>query len=310
MTPPAPVRLRCLNLMDHTAHMLGWSTAVFGGAAIMWLGAALSGGANTVTTPATSVTVAGSPRHKLAPSNSTGAPRLPAGAPAAGGPDHRVVPVSLSAPLPVSVPVPAGGDVWDRIAQCESGGRWNINTGNGYSGGLQFKSSTWRAYGGTKYASSAHKATKAQQIEIAEKVRAGQGWGAWPACSKKAGLSGGKKKSSSKGPKETVLAAPKHKAPSKPNLTRKDKRDADKYLAAGKHVDKHGGKHTAKRSDSPRSDSKKERTIVIRHGDTLSSLARKHKVDGGWRQLFEQNRGTLRDPNRIRPGQELSLPRG
>src|SRR4051794_38353909 len=84
----------------------------------------------------------------------------------------------------------ASGSTWDRIAQCESGGNWSINTGNGFSGGLQFTSSTWRAYGGTAYASSAYKAGRSAQIPVAERVLAGQGWGAWPACSAKLGLHG------------------------------------------------------------------------------------------------------------------------
>ena len=78
-----------------------------------------------------------------------------------------------------------GGSVWDRLAQCESGGNWGINTGNGYSGGLQFAPGTWRAHGGT---GSAHNASRAEQIRVAERVRASQGWGAWPACSSKLGL--------------------------------------------------------------------------------------------------------------------------
>ena len=77
---------------------------------------------------------------------------------------------------------------WDRLASCESGGRWHIATGNGYYGGLQFSASTWRGFGGTRYASSAHRASRLQQIRIAERVRARQGWGAWPVCSRKVGL--------------------------------------------------------------------------------------------------------------------------
>jgi hypothetical protein len=78
-------------------------------------------------------------------------------------------------------------DVWDRIAQCESGGKWNTSTGNGYSGGLQFTPSTWRAYGGK---GSAHGASRGEQIAVAERVLASQGWGAWPSCSKKVGAKG------------------------------------------------------------------------------------------------------------------------
>ena len=78
-----------------------------------------------------------------------------------------------------------GGTVWDRLAQCESGGNWAINTGNGYSGGLQFLPSTWRAYGGQ---GQAHHASREAQIAVAERIRDDVGYGAWPACSRKLGL--------------------------------------------------------------------------------------------------------------------------
>ena len=77
------------------------------------------------------------------------------------------------------------GSVWDKLAQCESGGNWSINTGNGYYGGLQFSLSTWRAYGGSGYP---HKASREEQIRIAKKLQAAAGWGSWPACSSKLGL--------------------------------------------------------------------------------------------------------------------------
>jgi resuscitation-promoting factor RpfA len=73
---------------------------------------------------------------------------------------------------------------WERIAQCESGGNWNIATGNGYYGGLQFSPRTWKAFGGT---GMPHRASKGQQIAVAERILAKQGWKAWPACSKKLG---------------------------------------------------------------------------------------------------------------------------
>ena len=79
----------------------------------------------------------------------------------------------------------ASGSVWDRLAQCESGGNWSINTGNGYYGGLQFSLSTWRAYGGSGYP---HQNSRAQQIAIGQKLQAAAGWGQWPACSAKLGL--------------------------------------------------------------------------------------------------------------------------
>lgn len=71
---------------------------------------------------------------------------------------------------------------WDQVAACESGGNWQINTGNGYYGGLQFSADTWNGYGGQEYAPTADQATKEQQIDIAERVLAGQGAGAWPNC--------------------------------------------------------------------------------------------------------------------------------
>lgn len=75
--------------------------------------------------------------------------------------------------------------VWDRLAQCESSGNWSINTGNGFYGGLQFTLSSWQAVGGTGYP---HHASKQEQIRRAEKLKAIQGWGAWPACTAKLGL--------------------------------------------------------------------------------------------------------------------------
>ena len=78
-----------------------------------------------------------------------------------------------------------GGSVWDRLAQCESGGNWATNTGNGYSGGLQFSPGTWQANGGS---GSPHGASRAEQIRVAQRVQASQGWGAWPACSARLGL--------------------------------------------------------------------------------------------------------------------------
>ena len=87
-----------------------------------------------------------------------------------------------------SAPSVAGGSVWDALAQCESNGNWSINTGNGFSGGLQFHPQTWQAYGGGQYAPTAGAATREQQIVIAQKVQAAQGWGAWPACTAKLGI--------------------------------------------------------------------------------------------------------------------------
>lgn len=77
------------------------------------------------------------------------------------------------------------GSVWDRLAQCESGGNWAANTGNGYYGGLQFSLSSWQAVGGTGYP---HQASRDTQIAMGERLRSQGGWGHWPTCSRKIGL--------------------------------------------------------------------------------------------------------------------------
>lgn len=106
--------------------------------------------------------------------------------PAAAPASQPVVRQSSQAGAPA--PSVAGGSTWDRLAQCESGGNWAINTGNGYYGGLQFNQGTWASNGGTAYAPSAHLATREQQISIAERVAAGRGFAPWPACAAKLGL--------------------------------------------------------------------------------------------------------------------------
>lgn len=88
-----------------------------------------------------------------------------------------------------SAPAVSGGGVWDRLAQCESGGNWSTNSGNGYYGGVQFDKQTWSAYGGDQYAALPHQASREEQIAIASKVRdARGGYGAWPSCASKLGL--------------------------------------------------------------------------------------------------------------------------
>lgn len=100
-----------------------------------------------------------------------------------------VLAATVAIPLVVAAPAQAAaGQTWDRIARCESGGNWAANTGNGYYGGLQFHPQTWRGFGGGAYARTADRATRAQQIAIAEKVLRVQGWKAWPTCSRKMGL--------------------------------------------------------------------------------------------------------------------------
>ena len=123
---------------------------------------------------------------------------------------NRVIGLSIAASATVitgvglSPTASAAASVWDSVAACESGGNWAINTGNGYYGGLQFSASTWNAYGGTGYAASANRASKAAQIAIAQRVLAGQGSGAWPVCGRRAGLTRGNGAAPAPAPAVTV----------------------------------------------------------------------------------------------------------
>lgn len=94
-------------------------------------------------------------------------------------------PEEAPAPQPEQATAVPSGSVWDSLAECESGGDWSINTGNGYYGGLQFSAGSWAAVGGSGLP---HQHSRAEQIKRAELLKAQQGWGAWPACSAKLGL--------------------------------------------------------------------------------------------------------------------------
>lgn len=122
--------------------------------------------------------------------------------------------VAIGAPFAIAAAPASASPDWDAIAQCESGGNWSINTGNGYSGGLQFSPGTWRANGGS---GSAAGASREEQIRVAENVLKSQGIGAWPVCGKRGG--GGhaapvKKAAPAKAKKATpAKKAPKQTAP-------------------------------------------------------------------------------------------------
>jgi len=84
-------------------------------------------------------------------------------------------------------PVTSESSLWDQLAGCESGGNWSINTGNGFTGGVQFLQSTWVAMGGDEFAPDAYLASKAEQIIVAKRLVEVSGWGAWPGCAAKFG---------------------------------------------------------------------------------------------------------------------------
>jgi len=93
------------------------------------------------------------------------------------------------APAPTPPPAVSNTATWDALANCETGGNWAMNTGNGYSGGLQFHSATWLQMGGAQYAPAAWMASREAQIAVGERVRAAVGFSAWPGCARKLGLS-------------------------------------------------------------------------------------------------------------------------
>jgi LysM repeat protein len=176
----------------------------------------------------------------------------------------------------------SGGHNWDAVAQCESGGNWSINTGNGFSGGLQFTPSTWSAYGGQ---GSPQNASKSQQIQVAEKVLAGQGAGAWPVCGKNLGAAG-TSSSTSSAPAVNTYSAPKQSAPkqSAPKQSFAPTNSAPKHPAA-----KAGADYT------------------VKSGDTMSKIAQAQGVQGGYQALFNLNRDTVANVNIIFVGQQLAL---
>ncbi|MFX4273568.1 transglycosylase family protein [Propionibacteriaceae bacterium Y1685] len=133
--------------------------------------------------PVTEEVLIGTKEQPTAPSPSSG----DSGSSSGNSPSKKSSSKKSSGSSP-KAPSVSDGSVWDKLAKCESGGNWSINTGNGFYGGLQFTSQTWKAFGGGKYAENAHLATREQQIAIAKKVQASQGWGAWPACTSKLGI--------------------------------------------------------------------------------------------------------------------------
>jgi nucleoid-associated protein YgaU len=250
--------------------------------------------------------------------------------------------VSTVALLAPSAPAQASGVNWDAIAQCESGGNWRINTGNGYHGGLQFSRRTWKSHGGTKYATTANGASRSEQIHVAEKVMRGQGLGAWPVCGKRAGSGKHHKARNTSGANSTRRSTAKSTARAHRSATRSDARPTSR--SATRPAARSATGSTARlttRSANPsvpraaigpdaRSDALTMAGLVdqaalttttaqqpvtrvsklwyvVRSGDTLTTIARQKGVPGGWPALHRLNRGAITDPHRIYPGQRLTL---
>jgi nucleoid-associated protein YgaU len=190
--------------------------------------------------------------------------------------------LSLGIGLAGAVPAEAAASVWDKVAQCESGGNWKINTGNGFYGGLQFAAGTWKAYGGKTYASQAHLATKTAQIAIARRVLAGQGPGAWPTCGRRAGLT-----------KANGNAAAKAASATNPGASTIQKSSDSKKQIAKKSTHK---KYSAGGT-----------TVHVKRGDTLRKIAKRNSVKGGWKGLWKLNKKTIKNPNLIYIGQTIKI---
>jgi len=165
---------------------------------------------------------------------------------------------------------------WDRVAQCESGGNWHDNTGNGYYGGLQFSARTWDSFDTKHYANRADLATREEQIDVANHVLARQGWGAWPVCHRYAG---------SPGPTAHERAARRH----------------HHHHATATHQGSFLGKQeTVDRSSRDH--------YVVKSGDTLIKIARAHHVKGGWKALYHRNRAAIGpNPDQLHVGTHLAL---
>ncbi|MEU7732618.1 transglycosylase family protein [Streptomyces griseus] len=192
----------------------------------------------------------------------------------------------------------ASVETWDAVAQCESGGNWSINTGNGYYGGLQFSQSSWAAAGGTQYASRADLASKDQQIATAEKLLDMQGPGAW-ACAGAGGLTNdgvdpGVNTGSGSGESKPEQAQPERQA--EQPTTRSEQREAPK-AESGKTVTTPTGQKVQKGDGE----------YKVKAGDTLSTIAKAEGVKGGWSKIFKLNDDIVKDADLIFPGQQLHL---
>ncbi|MEW1914120.1 transglycosylase family protein [Kitasatospora sp. NPDC085895] len=193
----------------------------------------------------------------------------------------------------------ASASTWDAVARCESGGNWSINTGNGFYGGLQFTASTWRAYGGTAYAPQANRASKAQQIAVAEKVLASQGPGAWPVCSRKAGLTRGGAPAQVDTATKTKPAKSTHTPKSKPAHTPKSVPGSTEATRSAR-TQAPSAPVNSPGSGAPTG------TYTVKSGDTLSEIAVKFGTDV--QSLYTKNIQTIGgDPDLIFPDQVLDL---
>ncbi|MBW4043081.1 MAG: LysM peptidoglycan-binding domain-containing protein [Acidobacteria bacterium] len=192
--------------------------------------------------------------------------------------------------------------VWDRVAQCESGGNWHISTGNGFYGGLQFTLSTWHGYGGSGNPADASKST---QIAVAERVLAGQGWGAWPVCSVQAGATGSSSSASSRVVSSGSSSSSSPASSSGSARTESSSTESTRTVAPSAAA--------AVTSDVPAAPARPAavttsgKTYTVRSGDSLSIIAKHLGISAGWQRLWAAN-PKVADPDLIYTGQKLQLP--
>ena len=209
----------------------------------------------------------------------------------------------------------APDSTWNAVAECESSGNWSINTGNGYYGGLQFSQSTWNAFGGQEYASRADLATREQQIAIAEKTLAGQGWAAW-ACAGAGGQEGPTQRSvsssSSSSDDEAAEAAEEvvEEAPAASRSRSSESAEAEEYTESAEATvsESRSSRHSSESTESAvTAGSAADGTYTVASGDTLYKIATAQGVSGGWEALYSANEDIIADADLIYPGQVIRL---
>jgi len=207
----------------------------------------------------------------------------------------------------------APDSTWDAVASCESTNNWSINTGNGYYGGLQFSQSTWNAYGGQDYAARADLASREEQIAVAEKTLAGQGWGAW-ACAGAGGQeapSGRSVSSSSSADEEEAApAASSSSQSSRADRSRQQSwsnEDSSSAASSSSSEESSWNDDTESASSWTAPASAADGTYTVVSGDTLSKIATANGVAGGWQALYAANSDGVADADWIYVGQVLRL---
>ncbi|MGO2468541.1 MAG: transglycosylase family protein [Microbacterium gubbeenense] len=197
----------------------------------------------------------------------------------------------------------ADGATWDALAQCESGGNWAINTGNGYYGGLQFSLPTWEANGGVGNPADA---SREEQIRIAENVLATQGWGAWPSCSAQIGATGAAEPQPAPAEEPAPAEAPAQEQPAPAEQPAPTEAPAEAPAPAAE-APAPAAEPEAPAYDLPEVEASDE-TYTIESGDTLAKIADELELSSGWLGLFAVNQDSVTNPDLIFSGQDLVLP--